>query len=69
MKDEELTMSVPDAGRKFLGLGKNASYRAAHRGDLPTIRVGDLIRVPVQQLKKKLAGEAVTVWSTEAQRV
>ncbi len=37
--------TVPEAGRQ-LGLGRNASYEAAKRGDLPTIRIGKLIRVP-----------------------
>jgi hypothetical protein len=34
------TMSVPDAGRYYFGLGKNASYAAAKRGDIPTVRLG-----------------------------
>lgn len=34
------TMSVADAGRVFFGLGRNASYDAAARGDIPTIRIG-----------------------------
>jgi Helix-turn-helix domain len=29
-----------------LGLSRNASYEAAKRGDIPTIRIGKLIRVP-----------------------
>jgi excisionase family DNA binding protein len=36
---------VPEAGR-LLGLSRNASYEAAKRGDIPTIRIGKLIRVP-----------------------
>ena len=43
--DETLVYSVPEAGR-MLDLGKNASYEAAHRGDIPTIRVGRLLKVP-----------------------
>jgi excisionase family DNA binding protein len=42
---ETLVMSVPEAGAK-LGLGRNASYAAAQRGDLPTIRIGKLLKVP-----------------------
>ena len=34
------TMSVPDAGKFYFGLGKNASYAAAKRGDIPTVRLG-----------------------------
>jgi excisionase family DNA binding protein len=49
----EKTISVPEAGR-WLGLGRNASYEAARRGDIPTIRIGRLIRVPVVALERKL---------------
>ena len=63
-----LTMSVPDAGKKYFGLSRGASYEAAYRGELPTIVSGKLIRVPVAQLEKKLAGEPVTAWSQEAAR-
>jgi excisionase family DNA binding protein len=43
--DTCLVYNVPEAG-KLLGLTRNASYIAAKRGDLPTIRIGKLIRVP-----------------------
>jgi excisionase family DNA binding protein len=43
--DKRLTYEVPEAGA-LLGLSRNASYDAAKRGDLPTIRIGKLIRVP-----------------------
>jgi len=42
--DECKAMSVPEAGRKFFDLGRNASYEAARRGDIPTIRIGRLLR-------------------------
>ena len=47
------TVSVPEAGR-WLGIGRNASYEAARRGDIPTIRIGRLLRVPVVALERKL---------------
>jgi excisionase family DNA binding protein len=50
------TLSVPEAGRRYLGIGRNASYRAAERGEIPTIRIGGLLRVPVVQLERKLEG-------------
>jgi excisionase family DNA binding protein len=64
--DAPKTMSVPDAGAKYLGLSRNGSYDAAHRGEIPTIRIGKLLRVPVAQMEKKVAGEAVQVWSQDA---
>jgi hypothetical protein len=55
-----LTLSVPEAGWRFYGLGRNGSYQAAKRGDLVTVRVGRLLRVPVAAQQRKLdrAGEA-----------
>lgn len=45
--DEERTvvMTVPEAGAK-LGLGRNSSYEAAARGEIPTIKIGKLLKVP-----------------------
>ena len=37
--DEGLTFSIPEAGRK-VGLGRNASYAAAKRGELPVVWYG-----------------------------
>lgn len=48
------TVSVPEAGSVFFNMGRNASYDAAKRGDIPTIRIGGLIRVPVAPLAEKL---------------
>jgi hypothetical protein len=52
--DEPKTMTVPEAGRRYFGLGRNASYEAAKRGDIPTLRIGRLLRVPVVALERKL---------------
>ncbi len=46
------TMSVPQAGDIYYELGRNASYEAARRGDIPTIRVGRLLRVPVAAMER-----------------
>lgn len=43
--DQPKTMTVPDAGRVYFSLGRNSSYEAARRGDIPTIRIGRLLRV------------------------
>jgi excisionase family DNA binding protein len=47
------TYSVPEAGR-IVGLGKNASYDAAHRGELPVLRFGRILRVPRAALERML---------------
>jgi hypothetical protein len=48
------TLDVPTAGRLYFGLSRNGSYEAAKRGDLPTIRMGRLLRVPVVALERML---------------
>ncbi|AVA21585.1 hypothetical protein NXC24_CH01946 [Rhizobium sp. NXC24] len=48
------TISVPEAGKLFFGLARNASYDAAKAGDFQTIKVGGRIVVPVAPLAEKL---------------
>jgi hypothetical protein len=48
------TMSVPEAGREYYGLSRNAAYAAAKRKEIPTIKIGKLLRVPVRALEEKL---------------
>ncbi|KQT60379.1 MULTISPECIES: DNA-binding protein [unclassified Aureimonas] len=48
------TVSVPEAGAVFFGLARQAAYDAAKRGDIPTIRIGGRIVVPVAPLAQKL---------------
>ena len=62
MDDRPKTITVPDAGREYLGLSRNAAYAAAKRGDIPTIKVGKLLRVPVRALEQML--DAVSVKGT-----
>jgi hypothetical protein len=50
-----MTLSVPVAGKKYFDLGRNASYAAARRGELPVIRIGSRLRVPVVALEQMLA--------------
>ena len=46
------TLTVPEAGRVYFDLC--ISYEAARRGDIPTIKIGRLLRVPVVALERKL---------------
>jgi hypothetical protein len=49
------TLSIPEAGRKYFGLGKNASYDAAKRGLIPFIDVSPKIRrVPIRAMERLL---------------
>jgi excisionase family DNA binding protein len=42
---ERLVYAIPEVAR-LLGLGRNAAYEAAKRGDIPTLRIGRLLLVP-----------------------
>ena len=48
--------SIAEAG-EMLGLGRQASYRAAKRGDIPTIRMGRKLIVPKAPFYKKFGLE------------
>jgi hypothetical protein len=49
----EPTTSVPSAGA-ILGLSRNASYLAAQRGEIPTLRFGNRLRVPTARLRQMI---------------
>lgn len=54
METKRPTMPVPAAGRKYYGLGRNASYAAAKRGDIPTITIGRRIFAIVSAIERQL---------------
>ena len=43
----------PHAG-KALGLSRGSTYAAAERGQIPTIRIGRVLRVPTRSLEQML---------------
>jgi excisionase family DNA binding protein len=64
-ENEPLTLAVPEAGRRYLGLSRNSSYAAAERGEIPTIRVGRLLRVPVRAMERLLDQAALRAASSK----
>jgi hypothetical protein len=54
MVDSPQTITVPEAGRKYLGLSRNGSYAAASRGQIPVIQIGRLKRVPIRAMEAML---------------
>jgi hypothetical protein len=52
------TADVPEVGRICFNLSRNGSYAAASRGEIPTIKVGRLLKVPTAALRKQLGFEA-----------
>jgi hypothetical protein len=65
-----LTLSIPDAGRIYFGMGRNASYAAAKKGELPVVRIGPRRgRVPIRALERMLdRAEAKVMGEGGAQR-
>jgi hypothetical protein len=53
-EEAPLTISVPAAGKKYFGLSRNGAYDAAKRGEIPTIKIGRLLRVPIRALETML---------------
>jgi len=55
---QPMTMPVwPDAGKR-LGLGRNATYEAIARGEIPVLRFGRRLVVPRKALERLLNGDA-----------
>jgi excisionase family DNA binding protein len=50
---EQKTVTVTEAARA-LGVSRNHAYEAAKRGEIPTIRIGKRILVPVAALERML---------------
>ena len=51
---ERWTYTIPETAR-ILGIGRSAAYEAANRGEIPTIRIGKRILVPIEALKRRLS--------------
>jgi excisionase family DNA binding protein len=46
-----------EAAAKRLGIGRNQAYAAAARGEIPVIRIGKRLLVPIAALERLVAGE------------
>jgi excisionase family DNA binding protein len=58
--EQAKTLSVPEAGKIYYGIGRGASYAAAANGQIPTIRIGKLLRVPIAAMERWLERAAET---------
>jgi excisionase family DNA binding protein len=50
---QRLTITVTEAAKR-LGIGKNQAYEGVHRGQIPSIRVGKRILIPLKALQRML---------------
>ena len=61
MDEDCTTLTVTEAARR-LGIGRNSAYQAASRGEIPAVRVGRRVLVPVialeQWLSRRQQGDA-----------
>jgi len=53
LEDKRQTLTIIEAA-KILGIGRNQAYKAARRGEIPTIKIGRRILVPLAALERKL---------------
>jgi hypothetical protein len=60
--EDKPTMRVPEAGRRYWGIGRAASYRAAKAGDIPCVKVGGRLFASIPAIERMLmeAGKAPT---------
>jgi excisionase family DNA binding protein len=47
------TTTIVEAARR-LGIGRNQAYEAAHRGEIPVIKIGTRLLVPTKALDRLL---------------
>jgi excisionase family DNA binding protein len=53
MEDKRKTLTIAEVA-KALGIGRNQAYEAAKRGEIPTIKIGKRVLVPIAALERKL---------------
>jgi len=51
--EERATRTIQESAR-ILGIGRNQAYEAAKRGEIPTIRIGKRLLVPMAALDRLL---------------
>lgn len=55
-----LTLSIAEAA-ELVGISRTTAYELAHSGELPTVRLGRRILVPVNQLAETLGTDVEAV--------
>jgi excisionase family DNA binding protein len=60
--DHPLTLTVEQAA-KVLGIGRSTAYELVHTGDIPSLRLGRRIVVPVAHVAVRLGVGRDAVWA------
>jgi hypothetical protein len=50
------TMSIPEAGRKYYGVGRNRAYAMALEGIIPTVEVGPRLKRALPRVIERQLG-------------
>lgn len=68
--DHPLTVTVEEAA-KLLGIGRSTAYELVHTGDIPSLRLGRRLVVPVSQIATRatLTVSSVSVPPISGQRI
>jgi excisionase family DNA binding protein len=56
-KEEKLTYTAQECANR-LGISRALVYEMVKRNELPSIKCGDRVLIPVKALEKKLSGES-----------
>ncbi len=54
--DDRMVIDIPTAAR-VLSISRGLAYESARRGEIPTIRLGRRLLVPVAQFRRMLEGD------------
>ncbi len=54
MEDKRLTLTIDEAAKR-LGIGRNLCYERARTGEIPVIKIGHRLLVPIAALEKMLS--------------
>lgn len=61
-----VAVSIPEAAA-LLGIGKNTAYEAARRGEIPTLKIGRRLLVPMWWLRALERGDGPASHGTAAE--
>jgi excisionase family DNA binding protein len=56
MNNQRQTVTVEEAAR-ILGISRGSAFRAVHRAEIPSIRIGRRLLVPMRELRRLLEPE------------